>query len=262
MILSFSFGKNWEEFVKKHYSEERVAASKKHILDFLGLQNLNGKYFLDIGCGSGLSSLAAFYAGTKKILSFDIDENAVKTTEKLRESGGKPDNWIVKQGSILDADFLSKIPKADIVYAWGSLHHTGDMWKAIENSAKLMKRNGLFYVALYNTTPKSAYWLKIKKRYSNAGEMEKRLMEFWYLFYKWLPGYTLSGNNPIKYILDYKKDRGMSFLTDARDWLGGLPFEHTSKEKMKAFCRKVKLGCTKIWHSENVANTEYLFKRR
>ena len=58
--ITFSFGKNWSEFIKKHFSEERVAVSRKHILNFLKLNDLRGKYFLDIGCGSGLQSLSAY----------------------------------------------------------------------------------------------------------------------------------------------------------------------------------------------------------
>ncbi|MBU1631096.1 MAG: 50S ribosomal protein L11 methyltransferase, partial [Candidatus Omnitrophica bacterium] len=83
--ITFSFGKNWEEFIKKSFSQERIEISKNYILDFLELPDLSDKYFLDVGCGSGLSSLAALEAGAKKIVSFDVDSYSVKTTEKLRQ---------------------------------------------------------------------------------------------------------------------------------------------------------------------------------
>ncbi len=60
----FPFGKNWDDFVRNCLSDERVDISRRRILDFLGLPDLDGRYFLDIGCGSGLSSLAALHAAS------------------------------------------------------------------------------------------------------------------------------------------------------------------------------------------------------
>ena len=82
--ITFSFGENWEEFVRKNFNQERIEISKKHILEFLELSDLSGKCFLDVGCGSGLSSLTALEAGAKMVVSFDVDSYSVKTTEKLR----------------------------------------------------------------------------------------------------------------------------------------------------------------------------------
>ncbi len=64
--VTFSFGKNWENFIRLNFSEERVAVAKKHLLTFLEMEDLTGQYFLDIGCGSGLNSLAAFKSNAKK----------------------------------------------------------------------------------------------------------------------------------------------------------------------------------------------------
>lgn len=56
---AFSFGKNWAAFIERHFSEERVRIARQQLLAFLELPDLAGRSFLDIGCGSGLSSLAA-----------------------------------------------------------------------------------------------------------------------------------------------------------------------------------------------------------
>ena len=42
-------------------------------------------------------------------------------------------SWKVLQGSVLDHDFLKQLNKFDYVYSWGVLHHTGNMWKALDN---------------------------------------------------------------------------------------------------------------------------------
>jgi len=104
--LRYGFGRNWEDYIRKHFSEERVDISRRHTLEFLGLENLNGRSFLDIGCGSGLHSLAAFRAGAGKIFSFDYDMDSVQTTKMVRKIAGDPENWQVLQGSILDDKFI------------------------------------------------------------------------------------------------------------------------------------------------------------
>lgn len=258
--ITFSFGKNWEEFMRLNFSEERVRISKNHILDFLKLANMNEQYLLDVGCGSGLHSLAAFKAGAKRIVSFDIDPHAVKTTKKIKEMHGDPSNWNVLSGSILDKEFLSKLEPADIVYSWGVLHHTGEMWAAIENTARLVKNGGFLYIALYTTTAKSNYWLEVKKRYNRASETRKRIMEYWYIVRYTLIPYFFNLKNPWKTIREHKQKRGMAYLTDIKDWLGGYPYEDAKIEEVLQFCR-MKLNLKLIDIKTGQANTEYLFRR-
>jgi len=38
----------------------------------------------------------------------------------------------------------------DIVYSWGVLHHTGGMWRALENAALPVAGGGRLFVAIYN----------------------------------------------------------------------------------------------------------------
>lgn len=259
--ITFSFGKNWEQFIKYYFTEERVEIAKTHILDFLELEDLRERYFLDIGCGSGLHSLAALKAGAKRVVSFDIDDHAVKTTEKIREIHGNPSNWMVLCNSILNRQFIFTLEPADIVYSWGVLHHTGAMWKGIENTARLMKDDGFLYIALYTTNAKSKYWLEVKKKYNQASEIGKRFMEYWYIVRHTLVPHCFRLKNPIKTIHQYKEKRGMAFLTDVKDWLGGYPYEYAKIEEVLRFCRKT-LGLELINLKTGEANTEYLFTRR
>jgi len=69
--MRFGFGSNWADYIEKHLSDEKVEISKRHLLNFLKLGDLKGKTFLDIGCGSGLHSLAAWSSGAAQIVSFD-----------------------------------------------------------------------------------------------------------------------------------------------------------------------------------------------
>lgn len=259
--ISFSFGKNWQDFVEQYWTPERIAIAKQHVVDFLEVSDLRGKYFLDIGCGSGLSSFAAYKLGAEKIVSFDIDPYSVSTTQKLKEMAGNPPRWEVLQGSILNEEFIAKLPKADIVYSWGVLHHTGKMWEAIEKAASLLSDKGVLYIALYTTTSKSPYWIRIKKKYNNSSTIEKRLMEAWYIIKHTFKPLLLRGKNPIRYIHEYKKNRGMAYLTNVRDWLGGYPYENAKIEEVLRFARK-RLNLELINIKTGEANTEYLFIKR
>lgn len=261
--MRFGFGKNWEKFIKNHFSEERVQISKNHILDFLGMDNLSGKSFLDVGCGSGIHSYAILKAGASRIVSFDYDSDAVTTTRMLKKHSGDPENWEIMQGSILDTQFISKLSAADIVYAWGVLHHTGDMWKAIDNSSLLVKKGGLLYIALYTariTIPSDDFWLDKKQQYNQGGWILKRKMELWYIWVFMLKRDIHNLPEFLERNRNHKKTRGMDLYVDIIDWLGGWPMEFADIEKVKQFCGE-KLGLKLVKIKTGDANTEYLFQR-
>lgn len=116
----------------------------------LRVENLKGKTFLDIGCGSGIHSLAALRLGASQVFAFDYDVDSVATSRRVREWAGNPENWQIKRNSVLDADFMASLPKFDIVYSWGVLHHTGDLWGAVRNAAiPLRKGRRVLYRALF-----------------------------------------------------------------------------------------------------------------
>ncbi len=257
---AFSFGQNWEEFVRAHFNEERVRQARQHILDFLGMPNLQGKSFLDIGCGSGLSSLAAWQAGAARVVSFDVDPASVRTTLRLREDQGSPPNWSVAEGSILDPAFLASVEPADIVYSWGVLHHTGEMWTAVRNAASFLRPGSLFYIGLYVTTARTPYWIQVKHRYNRASTAVKRLMEGHYILRHVVLPQLVRGQNPIRYIREYSHRRGMEFLTDVRDWLGGYPYEDARLEEVVRFCHR-ELGLTLTNLAPTPGFSEYLFTK-
>jgi len=258
----FAFGKNWENFINNYFSEERVAIAQKHILDFLEVKNLRGKYFLDIGCGSGLHSLAVLKAEAQKIISFDYDHSSVATTKKIHEMYGSPANWQIAQGSILDDNFIRTVEPADIVYSWGVLHHTGNVWQAIRNAATFLKPGSIFYIAIYDKTPDTPYWIDIKKKYNRSTWLGKKLMEFFYVWRTFFKTASLGRvKQSIAYIKNYKTSRGMEFWTDVKDWLGGWPYEPATQEEICRFCEGT-LGLERMKVKAGEANIEYLFKKK
>ncbi|MGK7887251.1 MAG: class I SAM-dependent methyltransferase [Crocosphaera sp.] len=224
----FKFGKNWQNFLSV-LDDERITEAENSLKQILEIDNLANHSFLDIGSGSGLFSLAARRLGAK-VYSFDYDPDSVTCTQELKRRYFPEDtSWTIEQGSALDVDYLKSLGQFDIVYSWGVLHHTGDMWKALENIKLNIADHGHIYIALYNDQGlQSKIWLKIKQIYC-SGIVGKTFVSFVTIpFYFILGAFILdimSLKNPIKRYTKYKSKRGMSQFYDWFDWLGGLPFE-------------------------------------
>ena len=251
----FRFGRNWKKF-SALINNDRIIAAEKSLLRMLGLESLEGRSFLDIGSGSGLHSLAARNLGAR-VLSFDYDIDSVACTRALKNRYYEDDeNWKIEHGSVLDKTFLESIGEFEIVYSWGVLHHTGEMWTALENLADQVSSNGLLFVALYNSQPLgSKYWSFVKKSY-NAYILMRPFWIFIHLLYPSIPSLIL------KIFQNRDLPRGMSIWYDLLDWLGGYPFEVSTPSEIFNFYKDRgfvlvqidtvggKLGCN-----------EYVFKK-
>lgn len=235
----FEFGKNWARFLRV-LTEERIVRAQNSIAGFLEVDTLAGKTFLDIGSGSGLFSLGARRLGAR-VHSFDYDPNSVNCTRELRRRYFPDDpHWTVEEGSALDADYLRSLGTFDVVYSWGVLHHTGDMWKALENVAPNVKDGGLLFVSLYNDQGKrSRRWTKVKKLYNRLPRGTRFLVVipcFVVMWWRRLLKDFLLGH-PFRTIREYKQLRGMSLWQDMIDWVGGYPFEVSTPEQIFDFYR-------------------------
>ncbi|WP_419807673.1 class I SAM-dependent methyltransferase [Sphingomonas sp.] len=225
----FDFGRNWAAYAADLPNDAIDRASEG--LERLGLSDLNDRTFLDIGCGSGVHALAAMKKGAS-VICIDVDNDSVATANALFVSGGFPP--VARQQSILDGD-VKNLGKFDIVYSWGVLHHTGDVWRAIESAAELVALGGVFAIALYEKAPLCGLWEKEKHFYAKAGPLVRRLIRYPFGAARLLASCLLRRVSPLSMIRHYNADRGMDFWRDADDWLGGYPYQSTRADEVIGF---------------------------
>lgn len=233
----FQFGENWLDYLR-HVDDEALGEAEAGLLRLLPLEAIQGARFLDIGCGSGLHSLAALRLGADALVAVDIDPNSVRATSDLISKWAPGARSEVRRLSIFEAE-PEELGLFDIAYSWGVLHHTGAMWEAVERAARFVRPGGHFVIALYQKRPTCGLWTWEKRLYTRSPRLVRAAIRGGYTaayFVRLLAG----GRNPFQYVRAYKSSRGMNFYNDIHDWLGGYPYESATPEEVRA--RVVALG--------------------
>ena len=252
----FQFGQNWSQFLPA-IDEERIQKAEESLKEMLEVESLSGKTFLDIGSGSGLFSLAARRLGAR-VHSFDFDPKSVYCTTELRKNYFRDDeSWKIQEASVLDGEFMKSLGQFDVVYSWGVLHHTGNLWTAMENAQKRVAPGGKLFIALYNDTgSQSTRWFWIKKTYNGL----PGILRSPFAALVWLPtemkllASSVVRLRPKSYIdswTQYRRNRGMTKWRDIIDWVGGYPYEVSTPDEVFDFCRErgfllTKLNCGRV----------------
>ena len=113
----FEFGENWKNYART-IDQKRIDSAVEGVKKLFP-DGLAGKDILDVGCGSGLHSLAALLLGAASVTAIDIDENSVSTTQALLTKYAPDSKWTAKVVSIFDAS-PATLGQFDVVYSWGS----------------------------------------------------------------------------------------------------------------------------------------------
>ena len=232
----FSFGENWSQYAEK-IDEARIEEAEKSLLRLVGREAIEGKTFLDIGCGSGLFSLAATRLGCSKLMAVDLDPKSVETTRKTLTLHAARGNWECRNISVFDLD-PAVLGAFDVVYSWGVLHHTGSMYKAITQASEMVAPQGMLTLALYGKTPFCGMWRVEKRIYSRSPKWLQKVIETVYVEVVRLR-LALKGESLRKRRETYFQQRGMDMYYATRDWLGGYPYESISPEEAMSFMHKM-----------------------
>ncbi len=256
----FDFGLNWTDYSDHALGQAQFQAARDSLQKLFAMESFKGGRFLDVGCGSGIFAIAAKTLGAGEIVGIDISPNSISACAKNVARLEVPDAASLKfiQMDVLDASRVESLGVYDYVYAWGSLHHTGHMWKAIEIASKRVKPGGSMVVALYRRHWTSPVWLVIKKIYNHSPKWLQKISIaiFYPLIY--LSMRLITGNNPHQ----HQMRRGMSFYYDVVDWIGGYPYEYATVDQVKAFMRDRGFNFISLYPASlPTGNNEFVFER-
>jgi 2-polyprenyl-3-methyl-5-hydroxy-6-metoxy-1,4-benzoquinol methylase len=261
--LRFAFGKNWTNFIA-NVEECHVLQAERSLQDMLRRQSLEGLRFIDVGCGSGLFSLAAVRLGAQEVFSFDYDTSCVSCAQHLRKKLAPQAHWHIFQGSVLDQQWLTGLGSYDLVYSWGVLHHTGAMWQAFENVAGLVAHKGTLFISIYNDQGLlSRFWHAVKICYNRCTSNTVRTLLVTAYHCLVLINRTILGivkQRPVKewYNGSY---RGMSLWYDSVDWVGGYPFETASTHEIITYFHERGFALRHVRSTRGSGCNEFVFER-
>jgi 2-polyprenyl-6-hydroxyphenyl methylase/3-demethylubiquinone-9 3-methyltransferase len=223
----FDFGANWQAFSNRLIDENRLAAAMESLRRLLQRNTFDGLAVADVGCGSGLFSIAAARLGAARVVGLDINPLCIEVCRRNKDRLAPDAGVTFHLASVLSPEELASFGTFDLVYAWGSLHHTGAMWDALRNVTTMVKPGGTLVLAIYNQHATSRIWWIIKRTYNRAPRFARLPMAGAAAVVIFCAKALVTRRNPLE------KERGMSFWYDVVDWVGGYPYEYASRPRIE-----------------------------
>ncbi|MGD2245815.1 MAG: methyltransferase domain-containing protein [Candidatus Aminicenantes bacterium] len=133
----------WTEYIPEY------EATENHWSLFFSEEEVRGKSVLDAGCGTGIFSIIFANKGSGSVTGIDISEGSLQTARSLKDKFGLK-NARFQKGDMLHLPFPEET--FDVVWAWGTVHHTTDPFRAIDELIRVLKKGGSILLAVYTRT--------------------------------------------------------------------------------------------------------------
>lgn len=149
--------------IMRQYSEqvsERKYRVEPHIPGFSEFEKWKGKRVLDIGCGIGTMALDFARAGAK-VTAVDLSEKSLEIARKRAVA----ENLDLTFGYVNAEDLNSPFTLYDyydLVYAFGSIHHSPNPEAIIHNARGVLRPGGTLKLMVYNKYSWKSLWVLLK----------------------------------------------------------------------------------------------------
>lgn len=142
--VDYSKADQAEMYDEQHQKFRDYEKEFKRMMDFLELRNTRDMTLVDMGCGTGATSIFAanFF---KNVYAVDVSDVMIKQARK------KIEHRNIHNIRFVNAGFLSyrhQAEKVDLVVTKAAFHHLPDFWKqiALLRINKMLKMKGLLYI--------------------------------------------------------------------------------------------------------------------
>ena len=151
-----------------------------HIPDFAEFEKWGDKKVLEIGCGIGIDTLSFAWWGAK-VTAIDLSEKSLEIARKRLESVKLIADFRQMNAEKLGLDgTLRDHIKYDLVYAFGSIHHSPNPDKIVNRAFWALKSGGTLKLMVYNKYSWKSLWVLLKYghgKFWKFGELIARYSE-------------------------------------------------------------------------------------
>jgi len=141
--VDYSKAKLADAYDDQHLKFRDYKKEFKAMVNFLGLQNTENMTVVDLGCGTGATSICA--AGLFKAV-YAVDVSSAMIENARKKPGGNLLNLKFVNAGFLGYEHAGE--PADLVITKAALHHLPDFWKqiALLRMNRILKMGGLLYI--------------------------------------------------------------------------------------------------------------------
>ena len=164
-----------------------------YVLELIG----NGKDVIEVGAGTCQFTNMIASSSNNRVIAFDATYESLKLGKKFSDENDLPNTSFV-QGDIANINNIFKEKQFDIVICSGVLHHTSDPYSNFSKVVKLLKKDGIIILGLYN----------------KYGRIYSKVIKF---LYKMFGKKILKYSDPVLNKLKISNDQKQSWIQDQYD---------------------------------------------